>query len=57
VLKGGEDASREYHDIHARDAHEIKEYYCIGIAVDDELQPVQVPASLRDRPRYARVFT
>jgi hypothetical protein len=57
VLKGGEDASREYHDIHARDTHEIKEYYCIGIAVDDELQPVQVPASLRDRPRYARVFT
>jgi hypothetical protein len=51
LLKGGGDASREYHDIHARDADEVKEYYCIGTAVDDLLPPVQVPASLTDAPR------
>jgi nitrate reductase (NAD(P)H) len=51
MLKAGGDASREYREIHARDADEIKEYYCIGIAVDDQMPPVQVPASLRDAPR------
>jgi hypothetical protein len=51
MLKAGGDASREYHEIHARDADEIKEYYCIGIAVDDQMPPVQVPSSLRDAPR------
>jgi hypothetical protein len=47
LLKAGDDVSREYHAIHEWDADEIKEYYCIGIAVDDQLLPIQVPASLR----------
>jgi len=46
LIKAGEDASIEYHNVHARDAHEIKEYYCIGIADEDRLPLVQIPASL-----------
>lgn len=52
LLKAGGDASREYHDIHARDADEIKEYYCLGIVEDDTIPPVQVPLSLGDVHRY-----
>jgi len=51
LLKSGEDASKEYYAIHAQDSHEIREYYCIGTAVDDLLPGVQVPASLGDAPR------
>lgn len=51
VLKGGQDASKEYYAIHAQDSHEIKEYFCIGWAVDDLVPPVQVPATLGDAPR------
>lgn len=35
LISGGKDATREFHDIHNKDATDAKEMFCIGTVIEE----------------------
>lgn len=49
LVYGGRDVTKEFYEIHGKDAYEIKEWYCIGIVAENPIGNVIQSVDRKER--------